>query len=49
MDHGRWTFADSLGEEVTSSMRLRPEVTVRAGKVSCPDSPLLGRSMGRAA
>ena len=49
MDHGRWTFSDSLGEEVTSSMRLRPEVTVRAGKVSCPDSPLLGRSMGRAA
>ncbi|HEV8438621.1 MAG TPA: amidohydrolase/deacetylase family metallohydrolase [Methylomirabilota bacterium] len=49
MDHGRWTFSDSLGEELSSSMRLRPELTVRAGHVSRPDSPLLGRSMGRAA
>ncbi|PWU19953.1 MAG: amidohydrolase/deacetylase family metallohydrolase [Candidatus Rokuibacteriota bacterium] len=49
MDHGRWTFSDSLGEEITSSLRLRPELTVRAGKLSRPDSPLLGRSMGRAA
>jgi dihydroorotase len=48
-DHGRFTLSDSLGEEITSSMRLRPEVTVRAGKVSRPDSPLLGRSLSRAA
>jgi dihydroorotase len=47
-DHGRFTLSDSLGEEITSSMRLRPEVTVRAGKVSRPDSPLLGRSLSRA-
>jgi dihydroorotase len=44
-DHGRFTLSDSLGEEITSSMRLRPEVTVRAGKVSRPDSPLLRRSL----
>ena len=44
-DHGRFTLSDSLGEEITSSMRLRPEITVRAGKVSRPDSPLLGRSL----
>ena len=49
MDHGRFTLSDSLGEEITSSMRLRPEVTVRAGTVSRPDSPLLDRSLGRAA
>ena len=48
-DHGRFTLSDSLGEEITSSMRLRPEATVRAGTLSRPDSPLLGRSMGRAA
>ena len=48
-DHGRFTLSDSLGEEITSSMRLRPEITVRAGTVSRPDSPLLGRSLGRAA
>ena len=48
-DHGRFTLSDSLGEEITSSMRLRPEITVRAGKVSRPDSPLLGRSLNRAA
>ena len=47
-DHGRFTLSDSLGEEITSSMRLRPEVTVRAGKVSRRDSPLLGRSLSRA-
>ena len=43
-DHGRFTLSDSLGEEITSSMCLRPEVTVRAGKVTRPDSPLLSRS-----
>ena len=48
-DHGRFILSDSLGEEITSSMRLRPEVTVRAGKVSQPDSPLLSRSLNRAA
>jgi len=49
IDHGRWTLSDSLGEEITASTRLRPEATVRAGRLSRPDSPLLGRSMGRAA
>jgi predicted amidohydrolase len=49
IDHGRFTLSDSLGEEITSSMRLRPEITVRGGKVSRPDSPLLGRSLNRAA
>ncbi len=49
IDHGRGTLSDSLGEEITASMRLRPEATVRAGTLSRPDSPLLGRSMGRAA
>jgi len=49
IDHGRFTLSDSLGEEITSSMRLRPELTVRAGKASRPDSPLLGRSLGHAA
>jgi dihydroorotase len=48
-DHGRFTLSDSLGEEITASMRLRPEITVRAGKVSRPDSPLLGRSLSQAA
>ena len=49
VDHGRWVLSDSLGEEIPATMRLRPEVTVRAGKVVHPDSPLLARSMGRAA
>ena len=49
IDRGRFTLKDSLGEEIESSMRIRPVVTVRAGKVSRPDSPLLGRSLGRAA
>ena len=49
VEHGRWTLSDSLGEEIAASVRLRPEVTVRAGTVMRPDSPLLGRSMGRAA
>jgi dihydroorotase len=48
-DHGRFTLSDSLGEEIASSMRLRPEATVRAGALTRPDSPLLGRSLGRAA
>jgi dihydroorotase len=49
VDHGRFTLSDSLGEAITSSTRLRPELTVRAGKASRPDSPLLGRSLGHAA
>jgi dihydroorotase len=48
-DHGRFTLSDSLGEEITSSLRIRPVVTLRAGKVSRPDTPLLGRSLTRAA
>ena len=49
VEHGRWTLSDSLGEEIASSIRLRPDVTVRAGRVSRPDSPLLLRTIGRAA
>lgn len=49
VEHGRWTLSDSLGEEIASSIRLRPDVTVRAGQVSRPDSPLLLRTIGRAA
>jgi dihydroorotase len=49
VEHGRFTLADSLGEEIASSVRIRPVVTLRAGKVSRPDSPLLGRSLSRAA
>ena len=49
VEHGRWTLSDSLGEEIASSIRLRPDVTVRAGQVRRPDSPLLLRTIGRAA
>jgi dihydroorotase len=49
MDEGCFTFADSLGEEITSPRRLRPMLAVRAGTVIPADSPLLARSFGRAA
>src|SRR5215471_13605183 len=49
IDHGRFTLSDSVGEEITSSMCVRPELTVRAGIASRPDSPLLARSVGHAA
>jgi dihydroorotase len=49
LDHGRFSFSDSLGEEITSTMRLRPLLAVRAGTLVRPDSSLLARSFGRAA
>jgi dihydroorotase len=48
-DHGRWTLGDSLGETIAASVRLRPVVTVRAGTVVRPDSPLLAPAIGAAA
>jgi dihydroorotase len=41
---GSWTLEDSLGEQITASERLRPELAVKAGKVYRADSPLLSES-----
>ena len=43
-DVGRWTLEDSLGERITAGERLRPELTIKAGKVYRADSPLLQES-----
>jgi dihydroorotase len=41
LDRGEWTLADSLGVELRATVRLRPELTVRGGRVHRADSPLL--------
>jgi dihydroorotase len=41
VDEGEWTLSDSLGVELRATMRLRPEMAVRAGVVYQADSPLL--------
>jgi dihydroorotase len=41
VEHGEWTLSDSLGVELPSTMRLRPELAVRDGVVHQADSPLL--------
>jgi dihydroorotase len=41
LDHGEWTLADSLGAELRATVRLRPELAVRAGVVHRTDSPLV--------
>jgi dihydroorotase len=41
VEHGEWTLSDSLGVELRSTVRLRPELAVRCGVVHEADSPLL--------
>ncbi|MBI1734155.1 MAG: amidohydrolase family protein [Candidatus Rokubacteria bacterium] len=40
-DAGRWSLEDSLGETLTATERLRPELALKAGVVYAADSPLL--------
>jgi dihydroorotase len=40
-DHGRFTLEDSLGVQLTASERLRPEFTLKDGRLHRADSPLL--------
>jgi predicted amidohydrolase len=41
VEHGQWTLSDSLGVELRSTVRLRPESAVCCGVVHEADSPLL--------
>jgi dihydroorotase len=41
VEHGQWMLSDSLGVELRSTVRLRPELAVRCGVVHEADSPLL--------
>lgn len=43
-DVGRWTLEDSLGEQLATSERLRPEFALKAGAMHRADSPLLFES-----
>jgi dihydroorotase len=44
-DTGEWTLEDSLGDRITTSDRLRPELAVKAGRVFASDSSLLKESI----
>jgi dihydroorotase len=41
LDEGDWTLEDSLGVRIKATLRLRPVLALRAGKVHRPASPLL--------
>jgi dihydroorotase len=43
-DTGRWELQDSLGEKLTATERLRPELALKAGVAHPSDSPLLFES-----
>jgi predicted amidohydrolase len=49
LDKGKWTLADSLGNHIVGTQRLRPEFALRAGAVMQADSPLLFESTAKAA
>jgi len=40
-DVGRWTLEDSLGAQLTTNERLRPEFALKGGRLHRADSPLL--------
>ncbi|HUG38713.1 MAG TPA: amidohydrolase/deacetylase family metallohydrolase [Candidatus Limnocylindrales bacterium] len=45
IEPGRFVLRDALGEEIAVDRRLRPELTVRAGRVIQADSSLLSESL----
>src|SRR5262245_30836413 len=47
LDHGEWTLSDSLGAELSATVRLRPELAIRGGTVHRADSPLLREPAAR--
>ena len=46
LDEGEWTLEDSVGVQVPSTRRLRPECAIRAGTIVLADSSLLFESPG---